>query len=324
MEILVLGGTRFLGRAIVEAALGRGHQVTLFNRGETNPHLFPGLETIKGDRTADVSGLAGREFDAAIDVAAMLPEHVEKTVGALRGDVAKYVFISTVSVYANHDITQKEGNAVLELREGMDEAEAYGANKAACESVVTGDFGRRSLIIRPGLIVGPHDPTDRFAYWPRRVARGGRVLAPGGPAHPAQFIDVRDLGSWVVHAVEHGLSGIYNATGEPSTLGVLLDACQEILAAHTAELVWVSDELLLGAGVEPWMGIPLWTAAEDWGSASDVDIRRALGAGLSFRPLIDTVRDTLVWDLARGGPDAGSEGLSAEREAELLTALAGG
>jgi 2'-hydroxyisoflavone reductase len=150
------------------------------------------------------------------------------------------------------------------------------------------------------------------------------VLAPGGPAHPAQFIDVRDLGSFVVHAVEHSLYGIYNATGEPTTLGAVLDACHDILAAHSAELVWVRDELLLGAGVEPWMGVPLWVAAEHLGAVSGVDIRRAHGAGLSFRPLVDTVRDTLVWDLARGGPEAGKEGLSAEREAELLAALAGG
>ncbi len=318
MRVLVLGGTRFLGRAIVDSALGRGHDVTLFNRGITDPALFPGLTTIRGDRRRDAASLTGIDVDVVVDVAAMSPGDVEPTVGALRASVDAYVFISTVSVYADHSVPQVEGQAVLARRAGQDEGEAYGANKAAAEEVVRAAFGDRALVVRPGLIVGPHDPTDRFAYWPRRIARGGRVLAPGGPDHPTQWIDVRDLAAWIVRAAEDRVSGTFNATGIPTTLGRLLDTCQKTLARDTSTLVWVNDELLHAAGVEPWMGVPLWISAPGWEAASDADITRALGAGLRFRPLEDTVRDTLAWDLARGGPAPGSEGLTPEREAELL------
>jgi 2'-hydroxyisoflavone reductase len=323
MRILVLGGTRFLGRSIVEAALGRGHEVVLFNRGLTNPELFPALEKIKGDRRVDASMLTGLGFDVAIDVAAMKPEDVAPVLGVLGDEVGRYVFVSTVSVYADQSLPQVEGQPVLEQREGQDFAEAYGAGKAAAEQVVMDAFGERALVVRPGLIVGPHDPTDRFTYWPRRIARGGPVLAPGGPEHPAQFIDVRDLAAWIVVAAEQGDNGVFNATGHPTTLGELLGRCQAAITASRSRLLWVGDDVLLGAGLEPWMGIPLWIAAADWEGASDVRIDKALAKGLCFRALDETIRDTLAWDLARGGPGAGSEGLSAEAESELLATLAG-
>ncbi|MGH9294805.1 MAG: NAD-dependent epimerase/dehydratase family protein [Acidimicrobiales bacterium] len=321
MNILVVGGTRFLGRAIVDAALGRGHDLTLFNRGQTNPTLYPGLKTVRGDRARDTALLIGSAFDVAIDVAGMRPEEVRPMTDVLTG-VGRYVFISTVSVYAAHSVAQVEGDAVLAVREGQDAGEAYGAAKAACEIIVQTRFGDRALVVRPGLIVGPHDPTDRFAYWPRRIARGGQVLAPGGPDHPVQFIDVRDLASWVVAAAEAGLSGVFNATGKPSTLGNLLGRCRSVVIARPSELVWVNDAALLGAGVSPWMGVPLWIAAPGWEAANAVSIDKALAAGLAFRPLDRTIADTLAWDLARGGPPTGSEGLSAAREAELLAKLA--
>jgi nucleoside-diphosphate-sugar epimerase len=322
MRLLVLGGTKFLGRAVVDAALGRGHQVTLFNRGQTNPGLYPGLETIRGDRRSDIGRLAGLRFDAVVDVPGMLPADVAPTAAALRGSVGRYVFVSTVSVYAEHSNPQIEGDPVLVPAEGQDPGTAYGAGKAAAELVVSGAFAERSLVVRPGLIVGPHDPTDRFAYWPRRIARGGRVLAPGGPDHPAQFIDARDLAAWIVHATEQDLAGTFNATGTPTTLGRLLDRCCAVIAGRPPDLVWVSDDALLGAGVSPWMGVPLWVCAPGWQAFAAVDVSRALAAGLAFRSLDETIRDTLAWDVARGGPAPGKEGLGAAREAELLAVLA--
>jgi 2'-hydroxyisoflavone reductase len=321
MHILVLGGTRFLGRAVVEAALGRGHHVTLFNRGQTNPTLFPGIEHIHGDRTKDLSGLSGSQWDVVVDVAGLNPDDVRPTVSALAGAVERYVFVSTVSVYADHSVVQVEGQPVIELRDGLDPGQAYGAGKAAAEQVVTTTFGDRALIVRPGLIVGPHDPTDRFAYWPRRIARGGRVLAPGGPRHPTQFIDVRDLGAWIVAAAHQAQRGVFNATGVPSTLGQLLDDCLSVIQDVDCTLMWVSDERLLAAGVNPWMGVPLWIALRGWEAASAVDTSKATTAGLTCRPLSNTILATLAWDLARGGPPSRAEGLTADRESELLDAL---
>lgn len=321
MDILIVGGTRFLGRAIVHAALGRGHAVTLFNRGVSAPGLFPGIETVHGDRRKDASKLSGRRFDVVVDVAGMDLGDVRPVVEAVSPFVDRYVFVSTVSVYADHSIPQIEGQSVLTPAEGRGPGEAYGAGKAAGEDVVVRAFEDKALVVRPGLIVGPHDPTDRFAYWPRRIARGGRVLAPGGPGHPAQFIDVRDLASWIIAASEAGIGGTFNATGHPTTLGALLEACQRVVSA-SSEFVWVKDDDLMAAGVNPWMGVPLWIRVPGWEAHARVDIERALAAGLVFRPIDETIRDTLAWDLARGGPSQGAEGLTREREEELLRQLA--
>lgn len=321
MKILVVGGTRFLGRALVDAAVDHGHEVVLFNRGHTNPGLFPRLETIHGDRRNDASKLSGRRFEVVVDVAGLDPDDVGPVVEVVRSQVTRYIFVSTVSVYADHSIPQVEGQLVLSPAEGQSQGEAYGAGKAAAEELVVGAFGDRALVVRPGLIVGPHDPTDRFAYWPRRVARGGRVLAPGGPDHPAQFIDVRDLASWITEGAEQHLGGIWNVTGRPTTLGELLERCKRILSPQ-AELVWVKDEDLLAAGVNPWMGVPLWVRVPGWEAHAAVNIERALAAGLVLRPVEETINDTLGWDIARGGPERGAEGLTDEREQELLASFA--
>ncbi len=321
MKLLVLGGTQFLGRAIVDAALGRGHEVALFNRGLTNPGLYPGLETVRGDRRdGGLAALAGRRFDTVIDVAAMTPDEVAPALEVLEVAVDRYVFVSTVSVYADHGVPQVEGQAVLEFREGLAPGPAYGASKAAAENLILDVLGDRAFVVRPGLIVGPHDKTDRFAYWPRRIARGGRVLAPARE-HPTQFIDVRDLAQWIVHGVEAGLSGTFNATGHTTTIGQVIDACLTTLSQPSCDIEWISDDRLLEVGVSPFMGIPLWIAAPGWEGASQVVIDRALAAGLSFRPLGQTVRDTLAWDLGRGGPPPGEEGLAAAHEQALLETL---
>src|SRR5262249_15485433 len=218
MRLLVLGGTKFLGRATVDAALANGHELTLFNRGQTNPDLYPDVETIHGDRTEDLGALDRREWDAVLDMATFLPRVVRLSVDALRGRVQRYVYVSSISAYADFTVAPVEGAVVAELEDPTSESiDDYGALKAACEHVVVDAYGDAAWIVRPGLIVGPHDPTDRFTYGPRRVAAGGRVLAPAPPDAPVQFIDVRDLGAWIVHATERGASSVFNATGEPIT-----------------------------------------------------------------------------------------------------------
>jgi 2'-hydroxyisoflavone reductase len=218
-------------------------------------------------------------------------------------------------------VRQVEGAPVLELHNSTPEDDLYGARKAAAERILADAFGDRALIARAGLIVGPHDPTDRFAYWPRRVAAGGRVLAPGDPGDPAQFIDVRDLAGFIVEACHRELGGVFNVTGAQVPMGDLLGECAAMTGSD-AEFVWIPSARLLAAGVDPWMGIPLWVDAPGWEATHDADVSRAFAAGLIERPLGETLRDTLAWDLARGGPDPSAEGLSPERERILLAELA--
>lgn len=315
MKLLVLGGTRFLGRALVDAVLERGHEPTLFNRGRTNPDLYPEVERLVGDRSNDLSALAKRDWDATLDVAAYFPPDVQRSVDALRGHIGRYVFISSVSVYADQSIPPVEGAAVLELApedETDDRDETYGARKAACEMIVEEAFGAAALIVRPGLIVGPHDPTGRFTYWPHRVARGGDVLAPGEPSDPVQFVDVRDLADWIVRSTESGLHGVFNATGEPMAFSELLDECRQVTRSD-AQFTWVPSDRLLAAGVEEWMGVPLWIASPGWDAANRVDVTKASSAGLVFRP----VAGTILGALHQAEP-VDSVGLAPEREAELL------
>ena len=305
MRILVLGGTKFLGRAVVEAALARGHQVTLFNRGTTNAELFPDAEKLRGDRESNLSALEGRTWDAVIDVAGYVPAVVRASGERLR-ESGCYVFISSISVYPDFDEPRDEDSPTAELGDAPEDALAgdysnYGALKALCEAEVEQVFGDRSLIVRPGLIVGPHDPTGRFTYWPHRLARGGEILAPGPPERPTQFIDVRDLATWIVEATERGLSGTFNATNEGTPWG-------ELLAG--AEVTWVSDEHLEAHEVGEWMELPLWIS----GVGMRVDVSRAVAEGLRFRPVAETLA---------GAADASAVdgvGLTPEREAELLAA----
>jgi 2'-hydroxyisoflavone reductase len=323
VRILVLGGTRFAGRAIVEAALGRGDTVTLFNRGQSNPGLFPGLESVTGDRKQDLSALDGREFDAVVDVACYDPEVARLAAQAFADRTGKYVFVSTVSVYADQSTTeaQLEDAPLAPLKPGATTLEeTYGPNKALCEAVITETFGDRALIGRPGLISGPNDPTDRFPYWPRRIARGGRVLAPGDPGDLTQVIDARDLAAFLLDGIHRERHGIYNLTGTPRPFGILLDLCRTATYSD-ADLTWVPTGKLIEAGVDPGTGIPLWVGEPGYEAFNNVDSSRAVGAGLACRPLTETIRDTLAWDLARGGPE--TEGLDRATEARLLLQLGG-
>jgi len=320
VRLLVLGGTKFLGRAAVEEALARGHEVTLFNRGETNPELFPEVTKLRGDRTESLEPLARGSWDAVIDPSGYLPAVVRASAEALAGSVGHYVFVSSVSVYASLAQPVDEDAPLAELGDDPDDRltddySNYGALKALCEAAVTQAFGRqRCANVRPGLIVGAHDPSGRFTYWPHRVARGGEVLAPGPPEGTVQFVDVKDVGRFLVNAAERVLDGAYNVTRPGLAWGELLETCRTV-AASDATFRWVPDELLTGHEVGEWMELPLWIADPDMAGIHQADVLRAVEAGLTFRPLAETVRDTL--DQAE---TVEGVGLTPKREAELLAA----
>ena len=316
MRLLVLGGPRFLGRALADGALARRHEVTFFNRGQTNPELYPQIERLQGDRAGDLRVLAGREWDAVIDTSGYLPNVVRASVEALAG-CGRYCFISSISVYGDFSVPVDEESPLATLGDlSSDEVtnDSYGPLKALCEQVVRESFEGRALVVRPGLIVGPHDPTGRFTYWPHRLARGGEVLAPAPRERQTQFVDVRDLGEWIVDLCERDATGIFNATHPGVTWGELLETCHTV-AGINSELTWVPSEFLLAHEVGEWMELPLWTVDPSMAGADQVDVQRALEAGLVFRPLADTVRGAL--EVAATTDVAG---LSPERETELLVA----
>ena len=322
MQLLIIGGTRFLGRALVDEARAAGHTVTLFNRGRSNPELYPDVEQIHGDRDGGLEALAGRRRDAVIDTCGYVPRVVGAAAGFLAGAVEHYTFISSLSVYADPLAAGADEAAPLATMpdETVEEitGETYGALKALCERAATERMGGRALSVRSGLIVGPHDGSDRFNYWPARVARGGEVLAPESPDYGTQFIDVRDLARWTLRATEHRLTGPYNVTGpeRPLPLGRLLDAARDI-SSSDARFTWVDEPFLIAQGVAPFIEMPLWVPAEAEGF-NNFAIDRALAAGLSFRPVEETIRDTLAWLATRPADHEWRAGLSAEREAELL------
>jgi 2'-hydroxyisoflavone reductase len=321
MRLLVLGGTKFLGRAAVEIALARGHEVTLFNRGQTNPELFPEAEKLRGDRDGDLSALEGREWDAVIDPSGFVPRIVRASAELLRGSVAHYLFVSSGSAYAEPYVAGYDEEApTVELEDPTSEdvLRDYGALKAVCEEVVREVFPEAHTNVRAGLLVGPHDGSGRFTYWPLRGSLDGDVLAPGPPDHLTQFIDVRDIAAWMVDACEQRLSGTFNVTGEPITFAAALEAC------GISEPVWVDGAFLLEHSVGPWMELPLWVPGEE-AAFLQMSVARAVAAGLSFRPIEDTARDTLAWAQAEGAAlvtetPYGTAGLAPAREAELLQA----
>lgn len=326
MKILVIGGTRFVGRHIVAHALRRGHTLTLFNRGQSNPGLFAdqGVEEVHGDRDGDLQRLAGRRWDAVIDTSGYVPRIVRASAEFLAQATDVYLFISTISVYADPLAPHSDEDAPLATLadESTEEAtgETYGGLKVLCERVVQEAFDAGALIVRPGLVVGPDDHTDRFTYWPVRVARGGRVLAPGDGSQPVQFIDVRDLAAWCVHLLETGTRGVFHATGpaERLTLQRFLQTCRENTGSD-AQFTWVDDEFLLEREVRPYVDLPLWIPGAEGEAHGTMDIGRAVAAGLSLRPLEETIVDTLQWASQRDASHPWRAGLSAEREAQLLT-----
>ena len=315
MNILVLGGTRFVGRHFVEAALAHGHRITLFNRGQSNPELFSQVEQLHGNRDGGLDVLKGRHWDAAVDTSGYVPRIVRASAEVLSNSVDRYIFISSISVYAEFNMLGMDENApVAQLEdESVEEVtnETYGALKALCEQAVERVMPNRALIIRPGLIVGPDDATDRFTYWPYRVAQGDEMLAPGDPQQGVQFIDVRDLAAWMLHMVEQRATGIYQATGPDYSLsmGHFLNTCKTMTGSNV-QFVWVSDAFLTAR--EAWL--PIYVPNEFIGMRA-VNCQKAIKSGLTFRPLEETIRDTLAWK----GKDAELKaGLEPGQERELL------
>jgi 2'-hydroxyisoflavone reductase len=319
MRILVLGGTVFLGRHVVEAALARGHDVVLFNRGRTKPELFPEVEKLRGDRDGDLGALRSQAFDAVVDTSGYVPRIVAGTLDAL-GEVGHYTFVSSISVYGDlsQPPTESSPVGILERETEEVDGDTYGPLKALCEDAVRARFPA-AFVVRPGLISGPWDPTGRFTYWPVRVAAGGRVLAPAPPERRVQIIDVRDLAAWIVVAAERRLDGTYNAVCEPFALGELLEACRDV-AGSDAEPVWVDPEFLAEHEVGEWMELPLWLHDKRYGGMLEVDPSLALGAGLSPRALAETVSATLAWWRSGDAPPDAPAGLAREKEQRLLDA----
>ncbi len=319
MRLLLLGGPRFLGRALTDAALERGHELTFFNRGTTNAELYPEIERIVGDRAGDLSGLEGREWDAVVDTCGYLPSVVRASAETLAA-CGLYCFVSSISVYADFRTPVDEDSPLAELADLPDDEvtdESYGPLKALCERAAMEVFGDRALVVRPGLICGPHDPTGRFTYWPHRLARGGEALAPAPPEKPLQTIDVRDLVEWIVTLCERRTRDVYNATHPGVTWEELLHTCRDV-ARGDAEITWVAPEFLVEQNVGPWMELPLWLVDPASEYADRVDVRRAIAAGLRFRPLDETVSATLS-----SAETTSSAGPTPNREAELLAAWRG-
>ncbi|MBA3563440.1 MAG: SDR family oxidoreductase [Gammaproteobacteria bacterium] len=327
LRILFLGGTGFLGPHTVRAALECGHELTLFNRGKTAPDMFADLEHLRGDRDGDLGALAGKRWDAVIDTSGYVPRIVTDSASLLADAVGQYVFISTISVYASSAEPGMDESAPLATLadKTVEEitGETYGPLKALSEQAAERAMPGRVTVIRPGLIVGPGDETDRFTYWPVRVARGGEVLAPGKPDTPVQFIDVRDLGAWIVHCLEARVLGRYNAlspAGEHS-MGELLETCRDA-SGNEARFTWVPADFLAAQGIAPWSDMPMWLPpAGDYAGSGLMSAAKAVAAGLRFRPLESTAADTLAWwRNERGGEAELRAGIDAKREQAVLAA----
>lgn len=332
LRILILGGTAFLGPAEVEYALARGHEITLFNRGRTNPHLFPEVEKLVGDRAVpDYSALEGRQWDAVLDNSANVASWVLDATSVLKDKAPRYLFVSSISAHKDNSILgQTEDGPVFSPEEydeviasGAGMGEAFGPNKAQAERYTLEAFGDGGIVVRPGLIVGPGDRSDRFTYWPVRIDRGGEVLAPGDGKDWAQIIDVRDLGRFLIHLVEEEASGTYLATGPESPLSMagMLYGIRAITSSPVS-FTWVDADFLQEHEVGAWMEMPVWVyPSEETRGFSSYDCSKAIAAGLSFRPLADTARDTLEWWKAKPEEEKVLRtGVDPEKEARILSA----
>lgn len=337
LRILILGGTGFTGPFQVRYAISRGHKVTVFNRGKTHPGELPKeAEQLIGDRNGQLDALKGRKWDVCIDIPTTLPVWVRDAAQVLQGNVDRYVFISTISVYSDNSKPGMDESGPLAEYKGADAMKEtpqtlaasrfalYGPLKVLSEKEAEKWFPGKALIIRPGLIVGPGDESDRFTYWPVRVERGGEILAPGSASDPVQFVDARDLAEWTIRMVEQGATGTFNATGPKSklTIGEMLDRIKN--ATHSnAQFTWADADFLAANKVRPWSDMPVWVPPRG-GSAgfSEVSIKKALDKGLTFRSITDTTRATLDWFGKQSAERRAKlkSGLTPEREAEVLAA----
>ena len=310
MHVVVLGGTKFVGRHIVAELLSHGHRVTLFTRGQTAPDLFPEAEHLIGDRLGDVSALYERTYDAVVDVSAYVPRAVHTVAEALSGDPF-YLFISTISVYDDPPAGSDETASINQLDDPTTEvitAETYGGLKVLCENEVRARYSRH-VILRPGLIAGPYDPTDRFTYWAWRLNRPGPVPIPDRKSQPIQLIDARDLASFAVKALEDGLQGEYNCAGPPSTMGAVINACG-------GSPTWLPAATFTEANLEPWANLPLFTNFDDSGQGMmQISSDKALKAGLTYRPFEETAIDTIAWSKDMTSMKVG---LTSEQEKTVL------
>ncbi len=333
LQILVLGGTRFIGIHLTRLAVERGHTVTLFNRGQTHAGLFPQLEHLKGDRNGELDALKDRSWDVVIDDSGYVPRQVRLSAELLAPHVQQYLFVSTISVYASNAHPNEESSPTARIADETVEkvdGETYGPLKALCERAAEGAMPGRVTVLRPGLIVGPEDNTDRFTYWPARAAQGGEFLAPGTPADAIQIIDARDLAKFALGTLEKGLKGTFNLVSPPGkfTMGELVS--QSILAANERvkptpppRAVWVPADFLEAQKVEAWSDMPVWLPGKGNDAAfARTSAIRAQWAGLTIRPLRDTVRDTLAWHLRRPPLEQAAlkAGIAPDRERQVLTA----
>ncbi len=319
MKILIIGGTRFVGRAFVEEAARRGHDVTLFHRGASEPEDLVEVEHLHGDRDGGLDVLSGRTWDTALDTCAYFPRAVSDLAAAIGEAISHYTFVSTISVHDDLPVKATEDAPTYEPPFPQTEdvtAETYGPLKVACEQEALRAFEGRCLIVRPGYIVGPHDPTDRFTYYARRAAAGGEMLAPGPPDEPMQVVDVRDLGSFMLDRIEAKDVDVYGVVGpgEPITMKDVLETAREIAGADTT-FEWVSPDFLNGLGDEVHLWFPMWHPDEP--GAHTYNARRAIAAGLRHRPFKETVTDSLSWDEGRGRPPLRA-GPTDEKEVVLL------
>jgi 2'-hydroxyisoflavone reductase len=333
-RLLILGGTGFIGPNTVRYAVERGHQVTIFTRGRRDPSLPEGVEHLTGDRNDDHSALEGRTWDVVLDNNAQDYRWVQRSTALLRDAAEQYVFVSSISAYAADDLGWSRAMEIVRVP-SIDEDYArwqppagwqdgdpadYGLMKSLSEDIVHEAFPNGATIVRPGLIVGPGDTTDRFGYWPVRMDEGGEVLAPGNPEHAMQIIDQRDLTEWIVRLAESGTTGDFNAVGPADRLsmGSMLGQISDVIATpHT--LTWVPESFLERQGLTPWTDIPAWSPGDP---LFYVDVRDAVAAGLAFRPIGTTARDTLEWDKTRPAEARARRqfGMSREREREVLAA----
>lgn len=333
MDLLIIGGTKFLGRHLVDAASRRGHNVTLFNRGLTNPGLFEKtsaqakIEEVLGDRSCDLGQLKERNFDAVIDTCGYKPDDILSATQALSNSVGSYIFISSISVYETKLGRPIDEASPLVRQPVPPEEDNYATLKALCEITLASELPDAHLIIRPGLIVGPFDPSDRFTYWVRRIRQGGKTLAPGDPQRQVQYIDVRDLAQWTILLAEAKQRGIYSAVGPvnsddhkeaPLSMGTMLDTMVKLLNPD-CRLLWASDEILQKGGVSPWLEMPLWLPADsDSSQMMSISTSKSQLAGLKTRDLADTVLATNDWDLRRGDKEL-QAGLNSKKELQALS-----
>jgi 2'-hydroxyisoflavone reductase len=320
MKLLILGGTKFVGRHLVQSALKQGFEITLFNRGQTNPDLFPEVEHLKGDRDGDMSALAGRTWDVVVDTCGYVPRIVKYGASKLVGKTGLYIFISSISVYDDFLQPNNEESHALKIIDDpvteIVDVKTYGALKALCEQAVIEAFGDKAMIVRPGVIVGPYDNTDRFTYWPAIIGEGGNVIAPGDKNSLVQFIDARDLCDWLVGTMTKPVVGVFNTIGPQAPLTMLdfLNCCQSTLNSNV-ELHWLAEAFLLSNDVKEWDKMPLWLPVRDPDNLGfmQCNSERAIAQGLKFRPLTQTINDTWQWHLTRSPAYEWQAGLSKAR-----------